>query len=245
MKTLLLKFSGPMQSWGTSSHYETRQTDPYPSKSGVIGMIAASMGYRRDEDEKMKRLNDVNFAVRIDQKGKLLRDYHIAAKYSKRGILERNYVTQRYYLEDAVFVVALSSDNDAFIEEIKSNIEKPYFQPYLGRRSCPIPANFIIEMNEDDPIDALKSLEWQAAKWYQKENVNYTANIYADANMLYGRRKQKWDLPLSFSDSERKYGHRYVTRTSIYFNIDENCDNTTKYMNAIDEDIDFFDILEE
>ena len=63
MKTILLKFAGPLQSWGTSSHFETRHTDFYPSKSAVIGLLAASLGYRRDEDEKIQKLNELDFAV--------------------------------------------------------------------------------------------------------------------------------------------------------------------------------------
>ena len=55
MKTILLKFAGPLQSWGTDSHFETRHTDFYPSKSGVIGLIAAGLGYGRDEDEKIQK----------------------------------------------------------------------------------------------------------------------------------------------------------------------------------------------
>lgn len=78
MKTILLKFGGPMQSWGTSSHFETRNTDYYPSKSAVIGVIAASFGYSRDEDEKIRKLNELDFAVRVDQVGLLKKDYHIA-----------------------------------------------------------------------------------------------------------------------------------------------------------------------
>lgn len=69
MKTILLRLKGPMQSWGTSSRFETRTSDYYPSKSAVIGIIAASLGYRRDEDEKIQKLNDLDFAVRIDQEG--------------------------------------------------------------------------------------------------------------------------------------------------------------------------------
>ena len=89
MKSLLLKFSGPLQSWGTDSHFETRHTDYYPSKSAVVGMIAAAFGYRRsaDCDEAIAKLNDLDFAVRIDQQGNLLRDYHIAAKYKSNGCL--------------------------------------------------------------------------------------------------------------------------------------------------------------
>lgn len=40
--TILLKLAGPLQSWGTSSHFETRATDRYPSKSAVLGILAAS-----------------------------------------------------------------------------------------------------------------------------------------------------------------------------------------------------------
>lgn len=65
-----------MQSWGTSSRFETRTSDYYPSKSGVIGIIAASFGYERDEDEKNTKLNDLDFAVRVDQEGVLKRLPH-------------------------------------------------------------------------------------------------------------------------------------------------------------------------
>ncbi len=129
MKTLLLKFSGPLQSWGTSSHFETRQTDRYPSKSAVIGMIAASLGYRRHEDEKIQELNDLNFGVRIDQAGENLRDYHIARKYKNNGAIDRTYVTDRYYLEDAIFIVAIGHEDEQFVEKIERGLKEPYFQP--------------------------------------------------------------------------------------------------------------------
>ena len=103
MKTILLKFAGPMQSWGTNSNFETRHTDFYPSKSGIIGFMAAGLGYKRNEDEKIKKLNELSFGVRIDQPGNLLKDYHIAKKYKKDGSFDRTYVTNRYYLEDAVY----------------------------------------------------------------------------------------------------------------------------------------------
>ena len=78
MKTIVMKFCGPLQSWGTGSNFETRHTDFYPSKSAVIGMIAASKGYKRDNTTSLSRLNELDFAVRVDQNGNLMRDYHIA-----------------------------------------------------------------------------------------------------------------------------------------------------------------------
>ena len=105
MKTILLKFTGPLQSYGTSSHFETRYTDYYPSKSAVIGLLAACLGYRRDEAENLRELSKLKFAVRIDQDGTLLRDYHIARSYKDKGVESKTYVTNRYYLEDALFVI--------------------------------------------------------------------------------------------------------------------------------------------
>ena len=79
MKTILLKFAGSMQSWGTDSHFETRHTDLYPSKSGVLGLVAAALGWRRN-DERIEELNRICFAVRVDQPGTMLMDYHVAHK---------------------------------------------------------------------------------------------------------------------------------------------------------------------
>lgn len=166
MKSLLLKFAGPLQSWGTDSHFETRHTDYYPSKSAVIGMVAAAFGYRRstDCDENIAKLNDLDFAVRIDQQGNLLRDYHIAAKYKSNGDFEKNYVTNRYYIEDAIFLVAIGSDNEKLIDSINDVLRSPYFQSSLGRRSLPPTADFILGVEDCGVIQALLKYEWLARK---------------------------------------------------------------------------------
>src|SRR5690348_6365503 len=41
---LALLLDGPLQSWGFSSRFQRRTTGLHPTKSGVIGMIAAAMG---------------------------------------------------------------------------------------------------------------------------------------------------------------------------------------------------------
>ena len=78
MPTLLLRLNAPLQSWGTSSKFDVRDTDYYPSKSGVIGMVAAAMGYDRNVDkEELEELNGLNFGVRIDNRGTILNDYQV------------------------------------------------------------------------------------------------------------------------------------------------------------------------
>ena len=149
MKTILMKFSGPMQAWGTSSHFETRHTDDHPSKSGVIGLVAAALGWRRD-DARIATLNAMTFAVRVDQPGTLLKDYQTAHKVSKKNNQSKlisqfyhgeihmfTYVTSRYYLEDAVFTVALGIPDSHQADTIADALQAPYFQPYMGRRALP------------------------------------------------------------------------------------------------------------
>lgn len=244
MKTVLLKLSGPMQSWGTSSHFETRNTDYYPSKSAVIGIIAASFGYKRDEDEKIKKLNDLDFAVRVDQVGTLRKDFHIATKYKGNGDFERNYVTYRYYLEDSVFIVALSSEDEKWMDEIIYALKYPYFQQFMGRRSCPVPANFVLQENELGAIDALKNLEWQASKKNQRRNKEYIADIYADKELLDDEAYMiRNDRVVSFSQKERKFGPRFEAKSSIkLYYKDDAKDKKTDYLG---QDIDYFDSLEE
>lgn len=212
-----------MQSWGTSSRFETRTSDYYPSKSGVIGIIAASLGYNRDEDEKIQKLNDLDFAVRVDQEGVLKKDYHIARKVKPNGELERTYVTNRYYMEDAVFVVAISHEDEGWMGEILQGLKHPYFQPFMGRRSCPLPAHFILATSEEGPIEALKKLDWQAASWYKKKNKNYRADIYADKELLpENSHTIRNDRVVSFSQKERKFGPRFEARMSIVLAKSEN-----------------------
>ena len=73
MSTLLLRLAAPLQAWGINSKFDIRKTEREPSKSGVIGLLAAALGRRRDES--LDDLIALKFGVRCDKEGKLLRDY--------------------------------------------------------------------------------------------------------------------------------------------------------------------------
>lgn len=219
MKTLLLKFSGPMQSYGTDSHFETRHTDYYPSKSAAVGLLAAALGWRRPQDSQLRTLNALHFAVRIDQRGELLRDYHTAQKYKPNGDLERNYVTNRYYMEDAVYLAGLAGE-DAEIEKIFCALEKPYFQLYLGRRSLPVNPDFLLGLSEGDVFGNLETYPWQAAEWFQKKYKDRSSirlDVYGDRGVLpqEGRALLRQDQAESFSQLERRFGFRYETHCRV------------------------------
>ena len=248
MKTILLKFSGPLQSYGTSSHFQTRYTDYYPSKSAVLGLLAACLGYRRDEEEKLRELSTLKFAVRIDQQGGLLKDYHIAITDKEIVEIPQTYVTNRYYLEDALFVVALSGMNeliDTLIEAIKS----PYFQPFMGRRSLPVPVDFFLGECAEDILDSLRNLPWQAAHWYKKKKrkqgigEKISLEVYADEEILkdekISRSKLRRDIPISFSQKGRQFAFRQEACISI-----EVLSGIEKGLGAEDIEHDVFSTLE-
>ncbi len=224
MKTILLKFAGPLQSYGTSSHFETRYTEYYPSKSAVIGLLAACLGYRRDEAENLRELSKLQFAVRIDQDGTLLRDYHIARSHKDTGAELRTYVTNRYYLEDALFVVALSGI-DELIDTLTKAIKSPYFQPFMGRRSLPVPVDFFLGVSAEDILGSLRNLPWQAAPWYKKKKgkqgvgEKISLEVYADEEILkdekISRSKLRRDIPISFSQKGRQFAFRQEACISI------------------------------
>jgi len=213
MKTILLKFSGPLQSWGTDSNFEVRHSDLYPSKSALVGLLAASLGYRRGDDDKISDLAALDYAVRIDQKGNLLRDYHVATKYKPNGTFDRNYVTNRYYLEDFVFVVALGHANDDFVEELAKAVQKPYFQTFMGRRALPLTYDFYLGIVEQGVTEALEKTDWQASTWYQKKHKGkIELDVYLDADLLENDFIQyRKDNVISFDQKARTFAYRNET----------------------------------
>ena len=111
MSTLLLRLAAPMQAWGSDSRFEVRRTGREPTKSGVIGLLAAALG--RSRADSIDDLCQLRFGVRVDQEGQLLRDFHTAHQGTKTA-----YVTQRYYLCDAVFLVGLESEDEEWLQEL-------------------------------------------------------------------------------------------------------------------------------
>lgn len=66
----------PMQSWGSRSRFTRRETEAWPTKSGVIGIVAAALGVGRDES--LERFDGLRFGVRVDQPGTIMSDYQTA-----------------------------------------------------------------------------------------------------------------------------------------------------------------------
>lgn len=132
-----MRFAAPMQSWGTRSRFDHRDTEVAPSKSGVIGLVAAALGRRRDEP--IGDLASLRLGVRLDREGVLMRDYHTAKDVVKAdgSGLQGTALSTRDYLADAVFLVGLEGRDRDALAEIDLALEAPRWPLALGRRSFP------------------------------------------------------------------------------------------------------------
>ncbi|MFF2118774.1 type I-E CRISPR-associated protein Cas5/CasD [Kitasatospora sp. NPDC058184] len=173
---LVLRLAGPLQSWGDRSAFNRRDSRPQPTKSGVVGLLAAAAGRPREAD--ITDLVGLRLGVRIDQPGTLLRDYHTVSDYRGRALPQAGvnakgvqkptspakdtHVTHRYYLQDAVFVAAVQGPA-ALVETLAEAIRRPAFPLALGRRSCVPTQPITLGAVRDGTLeDVLADEPWQA-----------------------------------------------------------------------------------
>ncbi|MDT0263791.1 type I-E CRISPR-associated protein Cas5/CasD [Jatrophihabitans lederbergiae] len=166
-RTLVLRLAGPLQSWGLTGQFIERDTASHPTKSGVIGMLAAALGRARGED--ISDLTALRFGVRVDRPGVLLRDYHTISHHDgtpmrsadgKLTAANTTKITHRYYLSDAVFLVGLNGSDPAQLDELSAALRRPVYAPFLGRKSC-VPAGRIdLGVHDGGLVDVLSGFAW-------------------------------------------------------------------------------------
>lgn len=206
--SLLLLLKGPLQSWGDESRYNTRATGNTPSKSGVIGLLAAAQG--RQRTDSIEDLVALDFAVRVDQSGTLLRDYQTAQPWQKAPKANASLVT-RHFLSDAAFVAAIGSEDKELLEGLQGHLRQPTYPLFLGRRSCPAPINLDLGIVDKPVVEALMDHDaWHATSAHQQERSrDVELPIYRDGKPgEHGVPRQ--DVPLSFAQEHRRYGWRTV-----------------------------------
>ena len=50
---LIFQLHGPMASWGVDAPGDVRHTHELPSRSALLGLLAAGVGIRRDDTERL------------------------------------------------------------------------------------------------------------------------------------------------------------------------------------------------
>ncbi|GAB3393390.1 type I-E CRISPR-associated protein Cas5/CasD [Azotobacter armeniacus] len=159
MATLLLRLQGPMQSWGTTSRFDERDTQLEPSKSGVLGLICAALG--RDRSEPLEDLAALRMGVRVDREGVPMRDYQTATGVliaSGKADFKRTVVSPRFYLADAVFLVGLEGADTTLLEHIQAALRAPVWSLALGRKSF-VPSKPVFLPDGMQQADLLAALQ--------------------------------------------------------------------------------------
>lgn len=216
---LLLRLEGPLQSWGGRSRWDVRDTQPEPSKSGVIGLLACALGYGRG-DRRIEQLERaLRFGVRVEAPGRVLEDYQTVTGflptanggYKHSGVavgmslskLEESssatpatIISPRFYLEDAAFLVALTgrtSEDADLLERAAAAVQAPRWPLFLGRKAC-LSTRPIFEAFGEQYVDIEAALRehpwsWHGAKAQERESDLHSLSVFIENEQGTQRRQ--------------------------------------------------------
>ena len=216
MHALLLRMVGPMQSWGTTSRFDRRDTGKEPSKSGVIGLVAAALGIDRENWTDLEPVTRLAMGVRHDRPGVPKRDYQTAGCAATDTIIKADgsqakgggVVSQRFYIADAAFLVGLEYEERSLLEEIDAALRDPSFPLALGRKSyLPSEPVWIEGGLRDAPLrDVFAHWPWIVTRRSWEEPPK---SLLVSFESPDGSGVLRMDQPLS-SFAERRFGVRFV-----------------------------------
>ncbi|MFG2063641.1 type I-E CRISPR-associated protein Cas5/CasD [Micromonospora sp. NPDC048871] len=245
MTGLLLRLAGPMQSWGDHSTFSVRDTAKVPTRSAMIGIIAAAQGFPRG-----KSLDDfaaLRFTVRVDRPGTIMYDFHTVggglptdrtvptAEGKRRQAGAGTIVSRRFYLADAVFVVAVTGP-EALIDEVHAGLSRPVWAPYLGRRSCPVEHPFLLCGPISDAAHHLDHLPLNRRRPVSNEDtvtVDFVTEEPSDDGAA--SRLTLNDVPVDLHPHRRRYRTRQVHITTRTLPADLCAGIGVGYLTALDE----------
>jgi CRISPR system Cascade subunit CasD len=213
MPTLLLRLAGPMQSWGTTSRFDERDSQLEPSKSGVLGLICAALG--RDRAEPVDDLARLKMGVRVDREGLLMRDYQTATGVmtaAGKADLGRTVISPRYYLADAAFLVGLEGNDRDLLRRVHAALRSPIWPLALGRKSFPPGEPLWIEkgIRDEGVYDALRN--WPRIANPRNEHRDEPLRLVLEHE---SEGAVRLDQPVG-PFAERRFGPRYVASEAIH-----------------------------
>lgn len=220
---LIFRLYGPMAAWGEIAVGWYRPSFAYPSKSAVVGLVAAALGVTRDQEDLLVEMAEsYSFAVEVEAPGGLLRDYHtvevprllrgvsfytrkeeVAAAQADRKA--NPIVSTRDYYCDALYTVCLWVNRDPApfpMDAIRNSLERPHFPLYLGRKSCPPALPLCPRLVSADTLkEALDAAEFPDGEFLADLPRGRTVSIHWDELPDAGIEPQhvitRRDVPLS------------------------------------------------
>ncbi|RRD45915.1 type I-E CRISPR-associated protein Cas5/CasD [Tessaracoccus sp. OH4464_COT-324] len=212
MSVLVLRLAAPLQSWGAASRFTRRETENMPTKSGILGLLAAADGRRRSDP--IEDMLGLQLAVRTEQSGVLLRDFHTAHHQIKGTAMP---LTDRFYLSDAVFTAYIGG-NDVLVDSLAGALENPAFPLFFGRRSCVPTGRIVQDVVEGNVAETALSYPWcpgysgrRRARWSGTVSLPVQADSVVYPELIANRELN--DVPISWDGKHRQYRSRPVVET--------------------------------
>lgn len=155
---LLITLYAPLASWGEIAPGDLRGSWDRPSRSAILGLLAASLGVRRGDQDSHDALDRAcGIAIRLDAPGRPLVDYHTAQTVAasvvkrhrpttRRELLEtipahdrETILSRRFYRVDSLATAAVWTRAEAFrsLPDLAAALQRPRFVLYAGRKSNP------------------------------------------------------------------------------------------------------------
>ncbi len=239
MNFLVFRLYGPLASWGQAAVGGDRPTGLYPTRSAVIGLLAAALGLKREQEQEMEHLNNsVQIAVKQFFPSSLMRDYHTAQVPStKRGVTHltrkselseeklNTILSSRDYRCDGVWVIAIRLIDGSFytLFQLEKALLKPVFTLYLGRKSCPLAVPLmpsVVETNNlrealDTSFPALTRSLKEDNLWFNASNwvTYYWEGDKSELGKGSVMTTYPWDNPIS--KTRWQFSQRLVYQLSI------------------------------
>lgn len=185
-RILLLRLEAPLQSWGTRSRWDVRDTATEPTKSGIVGLLGCALGYSMS-DPRLEQINAaLRFGVRVEHPGRIIIDYQTITDFlptaggefkfsggASKGPPEKltaelkgpaTIQSPRAYIEDGAFLVALEAtdESSSVLSDCALAVQQPRWPLFLGRKTC-VPTRPVFEALTDefsDLEDALRHCPW-------------------------------------------------------------------------------------
>ena len=232
-KYILLWLEAPLQAWGADSKFGRRDTLPFPTRSGVLGLLLCAMGASGEQKELLGRMVPLRQTViacariwegetgesKKKEREPLLRDFHmVGSGYNDRDSWETLFIPKTSEGKKAVgggtkmtyrfylqdVTFAVVLEAPAdLVETFSHALQNPVYDLYLGRKNC-VPTEFIYQGTFEDEGDAIK----------HADAIMREKNLVEDFRVLEGEHEGETmttnDVPLQFGP-EKKYRDRRIT----------------------------------
>jgi CRISPR system Cascade subunit CasD len=179
MQTLILKTEG-LSAYGLQTFDVHRKVNHFPTRSAVIGLLAAALGIERTNQQKLFELSEsILVAVQVNNAGEKMMDYHTVQNFrSPDGKIQKGTKpTYREYWCDSEYTFAISAPCD-LIQKLVLAVKTPKFTLFQGRKSCPLTRPlFEGVMDVDNPAIALKHRAEKGQIFSDMQGENLVATL--------------------------------------------------------------------